>query len=216
VIMGFPPHWFWVYDGSACESAQRRICSRRYRQRGAGLHPGFLRMVQNMKNIGASAPRRLIGFLIGTRCEGYSRARAATAISASASTVDRALRVLLRCGAITRHHGGRSTPSKIRVIISITEFLTRYKELTRYVGKSDALRLESDALSGAYNLKVEDKERQPPQMEQVGNHREHGQSSMGSVWTAQERALYARFQREYPFASPSQFAAYRRDCEAAA
>jgi len=34
--------------------------------------------------------------------------------------------------------------------------------------------------------------------------------------TAQERALYARFQREYPFASPNQFASYKRDCEAVA
>jgi len=169
-----------------------------------------------MKNIGASAPRKLIAFLIGTRCENYSRARAAQALDASTATIDRALRVLLKCGAITRQHGGRSTPSNIRVLISIREFMTRYRELTRYVSKTDALSLKSDALSDAYSLKEEHKERMPPQMEHTQNHRESPQAPQKPAWTAQERALYARFQREYPFASPSQFAAYRRDCEAAA
>jgi hypothetical protein len=118
------------------------------------------------------APRRLLAFLIGTRCENYSRARAA-AVLGSPATVDRALRVLIACDAITRQHGGRSTPSKIRVLIGLPEFLTRYRELTRYVAKTDALSGKTDALSAAYSLRNNYKERKPPMMEQrqTQNHR---------------------------------------------
>lgn len=113
------------------------------------------------------APRSLLAFLIGTRCEGYSRARAARVLGSTA-TVDRALRVLLKCRAITRQHGGRSTPSKITVLIGLPEFLMRYRNLTRYVPKVDALNAKTDALSGVLNLKVISKERKPPQAELGG------------------------------------------------
>lgn len=121
------------------------------------------------------SPRKLLAFFIGTRCENHSRERAA-AVLGSVSTFTRAIRVLKMCDAITVQHGGRSTPCKITVLMTIQEFLTRYRELTRYVAQIDPLNAKVDPLSGAYSLRkkykerklsqMEQKERKPPQMEQ--------------------------------------------------
>ena len=177
-----------------------------------------------MKNIGASAPRKLIAFLIGTRCENYSRARAAQALECSQRSIDRALGCLVGIGAIVRQSGGRSTPAKIRVLMTIEQATVALKKLSRYVAATGALSLETVAPNGAYNLRYLRQERKPPCMEQLQNHHEPGEVDAPQIvaetpqkpaWTAQERALYARFQREYPFASQDQFAAYKRECEAA-
>ena len=111
------------------------------------------------------SPRKLLAFFIGTRCENHSRERAA-AVLGSISTFTRAIRVLKMCGAITVQHGGRSTPCKITVLMTIQEFLTRYRELTRYVAQIDPLNAKVDPLSGAYSLRKKYKERKLPQMEQ--------------------------------------------------
>lgn len=101
------------------------------------------------------APRRLLAFLLGTRCENYSRARASRALRCGLRTIDRALEKLIKCRAITRQHGGRSTPCKITVISSLETFLARYVELARYVPQVGALSAENGALSSALNLKEE-------------------------------------------------------------
>lgn len=111
-------------------------------------------------------PRLLFSFLLGTRCENYSRDRAATAIGASIRTTDRALGLLVKLQAIARQRGGRATSAKLTVLMSMKEFLARYLELARYVTKTGALSVETGAPSRVLNLKEEDKERKkPPQME---------------------------------------------------
>ena len=110
------------------------------------------------------SPRKLLAFFIGTRCENHSRERAA-AVLGSISTFTRAIRVLKMCDAITVQHGGRSTPCKITVLMTIQEFLTRYRELTRYVAQIDPLNAKVDPLSGAYSLRKKYKEIKAPQME---------------------------------------------------
>lgn len=72
------------------------------------------------------SPRLLLAFLIGTRCEGYSRARAARAIESSIRTTDRALGLLVELGAISKVRGGRKTPCTITVLVDLKTFIQRF------------------------------------------------------------------------------------------
>ena len=106
-----------------------------------------------------------MAFLIGTRCENYSRERAAKAIGASIRTTDRALGLLVKMKAIARQRGGRSTPAKLFALMSLQQFVARYVKLARYVDKTGALRVETGAPSRVLNLKEEHKERKGPSLE---------------------------------------------------
>ena len=104
------------------------------------------------------APRRVLAFLIGIDLAGYSRSRLAGATKLPLRTINRALSKLVEIGAIERQRGGRGTPSKIRVIMSMEEFMAHQVKMAHQVAKSGPLNAKSGPLSGALNLKELSKE----------------------------------------------------------
>ena len=95
------------------------------------------------------APRRVLAFLIGTHCQHYSRARLQRATGLSLRTINRALGKLVEISAITRTRGGRSTPAKIRVLMSLEAFVAHQVKMAHQVSENGPPKAESGPLSGA-------------------------------------------------------------------
>ncbi len=110
---------------------------------------------------------RLCRFLHGIHFEGYSRARAASALECDAATVTRALRFLEDSGAISRARGGRSTSAKIRPLMSLAAFLRRYQECAAKRVEMRRYQGQNAPLSGDLNLKVVIQERKRPHTAQT-------------------------------------------------
>lgn len=107
------------------------------------------------------APIRVFRFLCGIDLACYSRERVCRATRLSAPTVNRALGKLVEIGAIERRRGGRSTPAKIRVLISLDDLLIRYVENDPLKPKTDPLSAEIDPLSARLRALEKSIEQEP-------------------------------------------------------
>ncbi len=69
--------------------------------------------------------------------------------------MNRALGKLVEIGAIQRSRGGRSTPSKITVIMSLDQFMAHYQNVAHQTTKNGPPRLKSGPPSDALRVNVE-------------------------------------------------------------
>ena len=118
----------------------------------------------------AQSTRRVFAFLLGIDLTHYSRERVSKATKLSPRTVDYALAKLVEMSAIERRRGGRSTPAKVRLLMTMEEFLAHQAKIAHQVPKVARYVGENCAPSGALRaleviLEPEQQQRKPPGVE---------------------------------------------------